>query len=392
MTIDVVVNPVHRGALHARTRVQGLCARAGVSITVRTTSIARPHADPASDARLTVVIGGDGTLREVAGALLSDPRWHGAILPVPTGTASLFALAAGVHSTADGIGLLEAYLNDVGTGADEHILDRPRQEGPHDPGGSGGRAARRWALLRCDVGRAEIRRAGGQGTSALPFLVSAGIGHSGSAILRTPHWAKTLFGPAGYGVGAIGRLGAGPVSVRLREESGVTPAHVHAEVWAAEFGNISRIPSGITVFPHGGLRTGSLAGLLVSFPRDAAVDTHRPLRLRHRIPGWGRIFRAGFLGGHEHVDELRLWSAGTAHVEADRPLAAHLDGESVGMVTGLRLRLVPAALPVVVPAEAAMRAPSGGTGSVRSGGPTTSLVGDGPAVSVDGASSRPAWS
>lgn len=328
MTVDVIVNPVHREALDASTRVQGLCARAGAAVRVRTTSIARPHADPDPHARLTVVVGGDGTFRAVAGVLLQDPRWDGAILPVPTGTASLFALNAGMRTTAHGLDLLASYLSTAEEGTRE------------EPG---------WTLMRCDVGWARIQRADGRTTSAVPFLVSAGIGHSGATLLHTPHWAKTLLGAAGYGVGAIGRLGAGTVSLRVRTRAGEPESQMHDGVWAAEFGNIGRIPTGITVFPHGGVDTGSLAGLLVSF---AGGEHDYPMRLRHlwrRLSGWGSVFRAGFRGGHEHVDALRLWTTTAAHVTAEVPLAAHLDGESVGMVTGLRLRLVPEELPVVVP-------------------------------------------
>ncbi|GAA4505670.1 diacylglycerol/lipid kinase family protein [Brevibacterium yomogidense] len=295
---------------------------------MRTTSIARPHAEPDPHARLTVVVGGDGTFRAVAGALLQDPHWGGAILPVPTGTASLFALSAGMRTTAHGLDLLASYLSTAEEGTRE------------EPG---------WTLLRCDVGWARIERAQGRTTSAVPFLVSAGIGHSGATLLHTPHWAKTVLGAAGYGVGAIGRLAAGTVTLRLRTQAGEPESEVHDGVWAAEFGNIGRIPAGITVFPHGGVRTGSLAGLLVSFPGGVRDHPVRCSHLGRRISGWGRIFRAGFRGGHEHVDALRLWTTEAAHVTADRPLAAHLDGESVGMVTGLRLRLVPAELPVVVP-------------------------------------------
>ena len=107
-------------------------------------------------------------------------------------------------------------------------------------------------------------------------------------------------------------------------------------VWAVEFGNISRIPYGITVFPHGGVQTGALAGLTVA-PGSRAV------------PSWGRIFRAGFLGGHERVDDLDLMSVTTAQVRSVRPLPVHLDGEAAGLVTALQVRVAPGVLPVVVP-------------------------------------------
>ena len=308
MSVDVIVNPVHPEGLHACRRVQALCARAGVSVRVRLTSIARPHADPAPEAALTVAIGGDGTLREVAGALVRAPSWRGALLPIPTGTADLFALNVGIRRTADGLRVLEDVLRDVGSPP---------------------------ATVRCDVGWVTLERAGGRTSAAVeqPFLVTAGIGHSGGALLRTPVWAKAL-GAAGYGVGALTRLAAGPLPVTVSTGEGADRVDRDLGVWAAEFGTIAHIPYGITVFPHGGVRTGTLAGLVVA-PRSRAV------------PLWGSIFRAGFLGGHDRVDDLDLVCATTAQVRSDRPLPAHLDGEAVGLVTCLRVRIASGVLRVV---------------------------------------------
>lgn len=315
MSVDVIVNPVHPEGLQACERVQALCARTGVPVRVRPTSIARPYGNPDPEAALTVVIGGDGTLREVAGALVGAPGWRGALLPVPTGTADIFALNVGIRRTADGLRVLEETLGDVGTAP---------------------------SVIRCDIGWASLERAGGGAlaggrTSAeQPFLVSAGIGHSGGALLRTPAWAKDIGGAAGYGVGALTRLAAGPLPVTVSAGEGASRVDRDLGVWAVEFGNISRIPYGITVFPHGGVQTGALAGLTV-VPRSRAV------------PSWGRIFRAGFFGGHDRVDDLDLMSVTSARVRSVRPLPVHLDGEAAGLVTALQVRVAPAVLPVVVP-------------------------------------------
>jgi diacylglycerol kinase family enzyme len=349
---------VHREAAPALARVRELCVRAGAVPRVRRTSIARPHADASPDADLTVVVGGDGTLREVAGRLVADPAWRGAVLPVPTGTATLFALNAGIRSTEHGLALLEDLL----------VQSRP---GTAD-------AAR---VLHCDVGWADLERAGGSRSGDLPFLVTAGLGASAATVQATPRWAKDRLGAAGYGIGALGQLGAPQVSLALGcPVDGPEPPLVMeagprvASVWAVEFGLIRRIPWGITVFPHGGITTGILAGLAVTFGESGGglgdggaqpgwpggvrlgPDRHprrtstAAMRLVRRSGAWGRVFRAGLCGGHAQADALRLWTAEGARVTAARPVAAHLDGEAVGHVLSARLRVSAGALPVIVTA------------------------------------------
>lgn len=352
MSVDVIVNPVHPEGLQACERVQALCARAGVPVRVRPTSIARPHGDPDPEAALTVVIGGDGTLREVAGALVGAPGWRGAVLPVPTGTADLFALNVGIRRTADGLRVLEGVLRDVSAAL---------------------------SVIHCDLGWASLERAGGRASAEQPFLVTAGIGHSGGALLRTPGWAKEVGGAAGYGVGALTRLAARPLPVTVSAGEGTDRVDRDLGVWAVEFGNISHIPYGITVFPHGGVRTGELAGLLVvpSSGREESsagawssvgarpstgtkpcvrtgsvartVLGARSVPAARTVPSWGRIFQAGICGGHERVDDLDLMSVTSARVRSIRPLPVHLDGEAAGLVTSLQVRVAPEALPVVVP-------------------------------------------
>lgn len=371
MIVEVVVNPVHREAPHALERVRRLCARAGLQVRTRWTSLARPHADTASEAALTVVIGGDGTLREVAGRLTADPAWAGVLLPVPTGTASLFALNAGIRTTQQGLALLEEYLEV------RHQEEWHPGEGHLDEGPTGATRIRRF-----DVGWADLVRPDGRRTGELPFLVTAGLGRSGETVQRTPGWAKARLGAAGYGIGALSQLGAAQVEVAVHRDvqgaardstsAGLSALH---RVWALEFGLIRRIPWGITVFPHGG--PGGLAGLQVALAEaggglgvkqaqagtDPASRDGRPvtgcrewgsgaLRLLRRSPAWLRIARAGLRGGHADVGELRLWSAPTARVTASRPVAVHLDGEAAGRAVEARLRVAAGALRVVVPVRA----------------------------------------
>ena len=357
MNVDVLVNPVHREAAPVLARVRELIVRAGAAPRVHRTSIARPHADASPDADLTVVVGGDGTLREVAGRLVADPAWRGAILPAPTGTATLFALNAGIRSTEQVLRVLDDLL----------VQSR---HGTADTA----------SVLHCDVGWADLERPGGSRSGDLPFLVTAGMGRSGATVQATPGWAKDRLGAAGYGIGALGQLGASHVPLTLEcrgEGSGSERANEAApridSVWAVEFGLIQRIPWGITVFPHGGITTGTLAGLTVTFgesgcglggggaqpgrPGDARLGPHRQpqrtsagaVRLLRRSGAWGRVFRAGLRGGHQQVDALRLWTAESARVTASRPVVAHLDGEAVGYMLSARLRVAAGALPVVVP-------------------------------------------
>src|SRR5699024_12029067 len=72
-------------------------------------------------------------------------------------------------------------------------------------------------VLHCDVGWADFERPGGSRSGDLPFLVTAGMGRSGATVQATPGWAKDRLGAAGYGIGALGQLGASHVPLTDRK-------------------------------------------------------------------------------------------------------------------------------------------------------------------------------
>ncbi|WP_029088919.1 diacylglycerol/lipid kinase family protein [Brevibacterium album] len=452
MHVEIVVNPVHGRSRRACGRVKALCRAYGATFHVSRTSPVRPggaltvvpapprprtrmwslrtsgpesadttyaepergldaHAPPRTD--LVVVIGGDGTLREVAGGLapasgavslpaaLRPGTEPPPLLAVPVGTANLFAFSHGVRSPRSALALLREVLVAGGLPHGDAVRPclsppnagvRPSGQGPADPCltgreragtreaallkplargsdlhearlcGAGPRASGdqteahpRWEAVRSDLGWARLTRSDGRRTPPLPFLTDAGMGGSGRAITSTPHGAKRLLGPLGYGLGAVRTLTAPPIQVRLRTveppgtlEDSPCPlegsvgragkALVRSEtnsVWGVEFGNISMIPGGVTVFPHGSTDTGTLAFLAV---RGEEVPQ-----------GWPDVFLAGLLGGHLSSPALRCETVTAAAVEAETPAPVHLDGESAGWATALAVRTAPGALRVIRP-------------------------------------------
>lgn len=298
--IAVIGNPVTRGFGRAVDAVLREAARAGLEARIEPTAPdspggaqARAAVDAGADA--VVVIGGDGTVREVATILA-----HGSV-PLgimPTGTANLFARN------------LDLPLHDLAAAARIAVAGR---------------------IADVDLGRVVLTRANGHQEPEVPFLVVVGAGNDALAVEAASLLAKRRLGWLAYVAAGARRLGHASFAVRGRFDGGPIES---ARAWSILVHNAARIRAGLTVLPGTRLDDGTLH-----------VATVSPSHPAH----WGRIAAAGAgLARAEGV--LRHRRAERVTLGAvDAPMPVQIDGDAAGRVERIDARIDRAALKVRVP-------------------------------------------
>ncbi len=291
----MVLNPVHAGAGAARAELAKVAQASGIAILECQTSVADPgpgQARRALDAGAdgVVVVGGDGTLRHVAGALAGSGVPLGI---VPTGTANLFAR---------NVGLSPARL---------HRNVRVALAGDARPVDLG------WARL--------------DGAEEQPFLVLAGIGHDAATVLATRARLKRRLRWLAYFEAGARYVLQAPVAMRVAADG--RPVRELA-TWCVLVANCGRLPGGVRVFPDARPDDGELDTL--------AVTPRRPL-------DWALVAATGLLHLRRPVGPLTYGRARTVTVRPDEPQPCQLDGDAVARVSELNVRVAPGALTVHVP-------------------------------------------
>ncbi len=289
--IEVIINPM----AGQDTPVLGALARSfgpagiewNVSITKRSGD-ARKQAEAALEAGVDVVAvhGGDGTVGEVAGALV-DTDVPLAILP--GGTANILATELAIPGE-----LMQACA-----------LITTAQP----------------ATRLIDVGEADGRY----------FFVRAGMGIEAAMVEGADRAVRDRFGPLSYVVAGLRALGD-PVLSRYRlvldgreiEQEGITCVVNNAGALG---------PGGLRIAPQIDISDGLLDVVVLSRP-----DIPSLLAVAARI-----VIRA------EPLEPLYHWQAREVSVVAEPAQMVQIDGEVIGEST-LRTRLLPQALRVVVPA------------------------------------------
>jgi len=245
-----------------------------------------------------VAIGGDGTVREVAGAL-SRTGPVADVVPlgvVPTGTANLWARTVGLTDDA-----LETAV--------ELALDGPVR----------------------DADLAWVTVTGADGTTRThDVAVVAGVGMDAEAFATTADHTKQRLGWLAY-FAALGRRAVGrPVTVRLGLGPGPGAAPGREEpVRTVLVGNCRVLPLGLPLMPSASMEDGRLDVLVVA-PRT--------------VVGWlgvGVGILAGRRGGWTG---LRTHRARHVTVDLAEPTAVHVDGDPVGDAVRLELGVRPAAV------------------------------------------------
>ncbi|WP_188450373.1 diacylglycerol kinase family protein [Knoellia flava] len=310
----VVVHPAKPRSAQALAALRRATRRRGwPEPLVAETTVEVPGADQVAElltagADRIVALGGDGTVREVAGALsragaLADVVPLGVL---PTGTANLWSRTVGL-------------TDDSLEGAVELALDGPVRD--------------------CDLAWVTVTRADGSARTH-DVAVVAGVGMDAEAFAATADDHKQRLGWLAY-FAALGRRAVGrQVTVRLGlgsvsgtgsgagdgSEAGTTREE---QVRTVLVGNCRVLPLGLPLMPSASMEDGRLDVLVVA-PRT--------------VLGWLGV-GAGILtrrrGGWTG---LRTHRARHVTVDLAEPTAVHVDGDPVGDAVRLELGVRPGAV------------------------------------------------
>ncbi len=295
----VVVNPVKVDAA-TRERIAAVCTGLGWAEPVwLETSPEDPGTGQAREAvergaDVVLACGGDGTVRAVAQALSGTGVAMGLL---PAGTGNLLARA-------------------LGTPLDMLAATRVALTGDDRP---------------IDVGR--VRLGDGEEEDEADeqtFLVMAGTGMDAAIMQNTPETLKDRVGPLAYVVSGLRALRGRRTRVSVRLDGGEPLRRSSRTVVV---GNTGTLPAGLVLMPDATLDDGRLDVINLA-PKGVAGWFAVLLRVATRTRR-----------GHPRVEH---WQAGTVEIVADAPQAAQIDGDPVGEVSRLRMRVDPRALVVRV--------------------------------------------
>lgn len=294
--VAVVLNPVHSDSTGALQALRGCCERFGLDApSVRETTVdclgheqARAALDEGAD--VVVVIGGDGTVREVA-QVLAGTRVPMGI--VPTGTANLYARNTG-------------------------LFGRDLQRSV--------RLAIAGAPQKADLGEVELTTT--DGAQRRTFLVVVGIGHDADAVADVQARHKDQHGWLSYVRPGLRRLHHPLIRMRIELE-GCEPEVTKA--WSVLIANIGAIPGGVQIVPD-------------ARPNDG--ELHLAVVAPQNVRQWIRIAAAGVRPGYRAPDGLTYRRGEGVGVDVASPRRVQIDGDVVEGVTRVEARIRPGALVV----------------------------------------------
>jgi len=269
--VYVIVNPVAGSRRPVLARLPRLFEERGVQCAVSLTQRSGDgerlaQVAVAGGADLVVVLGGDGTIAEVASGLASTGVPLGI---VPGGTANILAVELGIPTH-------------WGKAFDLIFESEHR-------------------LRSLDMGRIGKRS----------FLIRASAGYEAAIIAKTRQPFKNRLGPWGYGIGAVRALNARlRARFRLRLDGKVCEISGF-NVFIANAGSIGRL--GLVLSSRIRPDDGLLDVILLDFAPPSML---RMLASAIRFDTWARA--------------LQHWQVREVTIEADSPQAVHADGEAIG--------------------------------------------------------------
>lgn len=324
--VAFVANPSKPGVPALEATVRAVFAEAALpdplwlETTVEDPGVGQTRAALAGGADVVVAVGGDGTVRAVAEAMVGSGRPMGLI---PVGTGNLLARNLDLP-----VGAPRAALRVVIAGADR----------PVDVGWA---RVLRWAEDDGTASRDEDRvppvaPPAGPGGKEHIFLVIAGLGFDAAMVADADDVLKAKVGWMAYFVAGIRHLHGRRMRATIQLDD---HPPVDARLRSLMIGNCGRLPGGITLLPDAVIDDGVLD--------VAAVDT------RGGIVGWAQLFGEVVMQGFGVRNELPAKIGRIDHTRARRVRVrveggeqAQVDGDVLGQAVELECRVDPGALVV----------------------------------------------
>lgn len=294
----VVANPSNLDDPTAlRIRIGQVCGELGwapplwLETTVQDPGCGQARMALSAGADVVLACGGDGTIRHVAQVLAGSGTAMGLL---PTGTANLLA-----RNLAMVIGD-PAKATRIALSGDNRAIDVG------------------WVLID---NRDEEQ----------VFLVMAGVGFDAAIMAGAPHELKARLGSLAYFVSGFRALSAPRAPITLVVDGRVEPPR---RVRTVVVGNCGKLLAGLVLLPAARVDDGLLDVVSIG-PRG--------------IPGWLAV-TARVLSRRRHGHPIvQHWQGRTVIINAESPQLAQLDGDPVGEVQALRMRVDRAALLIRVP-------------------------------------------
>lgn len=305
--VAAVLNPAADRAWAAQAELHRVCHVLGwPEPIVRYTTVTEPGTAQAREcleegAELVVVGGGDGTVRQVARALVGTGVPLGIM---PLGTANLFARNLGLprHRVEEMVRVaLQGGQREVDVGLVRYV-----QLGP--------------------VGPVE--------SSPHHFLVLVGIGHDAATVADTRQDLKRWIRWLAYFEPGVRRLAKPLLPLRVEVDGG---PREDAEAWSLLISNCGLIPAGITVAAD-------------ARPDDGLLDL---VQVAPRtLLQWAPIALKGLVGSRRDVPGLSYEQGRTVRVFSEDPVTIQIDGDPHPEVLELDISVLPEALTVRTPRSA----------------------------------------
>jgi diacylglycerol kinase (ATP) len=321
--LTVVYNPLRVDDLDdAKDTVGKVCAEHGwpeptwVETTAEETGEKQAREAVRAGADVVASLGGDGTVRAVASALVGTDVALGLF---PGGTGNLLARNLGLP-----VGALDDAARTVVQGRDRSI----------DVG---------VVRLGDDLPEPESSRATKDGPAEVAddeeiFLVMTGLGLDGEVMADTDEKVKESVGWVAYVLAARKKLSGRGFTVTVRASGGVgvvgaAGQSVKRHARAVIVGNCGTLQGGLELMPEAAVDDGRL-DVVVMAPRG--------------VIGWASVLAdvvTRHRAGHSRLDRL---VAPELTILAQRPVEAEIDGDPVGEHRALAIRTLPEALVVRV--------------------------------------------
>jgi diacylglycerol kinase family enzyme len=283
-------------------------------------------------AQLIVAIGGDGTVRAVAEGLAGTGAAMGL---VPQGTGNLLARNLDLP-----IGDVDALLKIALTG----------KEQPVDVG---------WLTIVRDESQVEDVVAEADPEAVEPgetppdarepardhiFLVMAGLGFDAAVMGDTDEDLKARVGWVAYVLSGLRHLGGRRMRLDLRFDDGPWRT---VRLRSLLFGNVGRLPGGITLIPDAEVDDGVL--------HVGEIDARAGLLGWARVAGDVTLQRFGIRPKPDHAGLGRILhtDAQEVRVRSREPQPVQVDGDTIGEALELHARIQPHALVLRLPLEGA---------------------------------------